>query len=152
MINDLSALILLILRVLLALSLYAFLAWGLVLIWQDIKVQSQQTLTRKAPAIRLRYRLPDENEEESRFNIPEVTVGRDQVCNFHIANETVSSKHARFYFEHKQWWVEDLGSKNGTKLNDNLLLAPTVITKGDLIQCGEAAITLIEIEEQGEAS
>ena len=40
-------------------------------------------------------------------------------------------------FHHGQWWLEDLGSTNGTFLNKNQIAVPTVIITGDQIQMRE---------------
>jgi hypothetical protein len=43
--------------------------------------------------------------------------GRSDEANLVIREDTVSRKHARFYFARGRTWVRDLGSKNGTRVN-----------------------------------
>jgi pSer/pThr/pTyr-binding forkhead associated (FHA) protein len=63
----------------------------------------------------------------------------------------VSARHARLTFHHHQWWVDDLQSTNGTKLNDEPLRIPTVVANGDTIKCGQVDLTVI-IKDQAVAS
>jgi pSer/pThr/pTyr-binding forkhead associated (FHA) protein len=46
-----------------------------------------------------------------------------------------SAEHARFYWN-QGWWVEDLMSSNGTRVNDQLITEPTQLSPGDVIRVG----------------
>jgi pSer/pThr/pTyr-binding forkhead associated (FHA) protein len=70
----------------------------------------------------------------------EVTLGRDPVCDIPIFEDTVSARHARLTYHHGQWWVEDLGSTNGTRLNQEMITLPTVLTSGDDIGLGQTSL------------
>lgn len=48
---------------------------------------------------------------------PEVTIGRNPACDIHIDNLAVSNFHARISSEGEKFFVEDLGSLNGTFLD-----------------------------------
>jgi pSer/pThr/pTyr-binding forkhead associated (FHA) protein len=50
-------------------------------------------------------------------NQPEVAVGYDRSNDVAIAFEGVSRRHARISFDGKEYWIEDVGSANGTYLN-----------------------------------
>ncbi|HPC05151.1 MAG TPA: FHA domain-containing protein [Anaerolineaceae bacterium] len=131
-----SAALVLILRLLLALVLYAFLGYALYTLWRDLKVTSLLVATRKIPSMTL-SRLEQEPGEGKAFQVPEVMIGRDPSSDYPIQDETVSSRHAKLSYHHNQWWVEDLTSTNGTFLNDERLSTPTVIISGDLLRCGK---------------
>src|SRR5438067_2527562 len=47
-----------------------------------------------------------------------MTVGRASACNIRIADAGVSSKHAKIWCEDGQYFLMDLGSTNGTFVND----------------------------------
>jgi pSer/pThr/pTyr-binding forkhead associated (FHA) protein len=64
------------------------------------------------------------------------------LCDIPLPDETVSARHARLTYHHGQWWLEDLGSTNGTHLNDELLSVPTVLTSGDEIRCGNSRLVV----------
>lgn len=140
--NDFFGLVLSILRLLLALSLFAFLGWSLLLIWRDIHSQTQQIQKRQQPSISLTYQTGSGKLEAERFFNSQIYIGRDPICEFHTPNETVSSRHARLFFEHGQWWIEDLDSRNGTYLNELPVTSAIVLTNGDHIRCGEIVFTL----------
>jgi pSer/pThr/pTyr-binding forkhead associated (FHA) protein len=47
-----------------------------------------------------------------------ITIGRASACNIRIADAGVSSKHAKIWCEDGQYFLMDLGSTNGTFVND----------------------------------
>jgi pSer/pThr/pTyr-binding forkhead associated (FHA) protein len=73
---------------------------------------------------------------------PSATIGRDPSCEFLVADETVSARHALLSYHHAQWWLEDLGSRNGTRLNQVAVQAPTALARGDQIRCGDALLVV----------
>ncbi|RME91447.1 MAG: FHA domain-containing protein [Anaerolineae bacterium] len=137
-----SATALLILRILLALSLYMLLGWALWLLWRDIRQQGALLAGRKAPSITLTVQRPGAPPQSFRFEQVEITLGRDPNCEVPLDDGTVSARHARLAYHHGQWWLEDLGSTNGTLLNGELLTTPTVVISGDEIRCGQTTLTL----------
>lgn len=66
------------------------------------------------------------------------TVGRARECDFVIDSPDVSRLHAQFEFDHQQVYVTDLGSTNGTYLNNHPLNANelTKLRAGDEINVG----------------
>ncbi|MFC1936136.1 FHA domain-containing protein [Chloroflexota bacterium] len=136
-----SGVILVILRLALALALYAFLAWAMLLIWRDLKATGEKQ-PRKIRAIILNFNPVPGTPGSLRFTQQQVFVGRDPICECRVTNETVSIKHARLYYEHGQWWLEDLGSRNGTHLNEIEIETPTVLMENDLVRCGEVTFTV----------
>ncbi|HEX2981812.1 MAG TPA: FHA domain-containing protein [Anaerolineaceae bacterium] len=128
--------VILILRLLMALALYAFLAAAIYTIWRDLRAQAEAVSVRQIPALLLRHQAnPPEQPRE--FKSPEVVIGRDPSCELIIANETVSAHHARLSYHHNQWWLEDMQSTNGTFLNDERVYTPIVVISGDELRCGE---------------
>ncbi|MBX3048791.1 MAG: FHA domain-containing protein [Anaerolineales bacterium] len=137
--ENLSAYILLALRLLMAAALYSFLGWGFYTLWRDLRQQAKQTIEQRAPSL-LAVLL--EGEEALRFTAPEITIGRHPSCEWLLGDDTVSSQHARLSFHHDQWWLEDLGSRNGTRLNGEPLSAPVVLADQDQIFCGQVGFTI----------
>jgi pSer/pThr/pTyr-binding forkhead associated (FHA) protein len=132
--------ILLILRGILAVSLYAFLGFALYLLWQDLRQQSRLVASRRPPAITL-LRVSEE-EVPVHFNLPVVVIGRELSCDCVLDHSTVSGQHTRLAYRQGQWWVEDLRSTNGTFLNQNPVTFPMVITSGDEIRCGQESLII----------
>ena len=142
-----TAPLLLALRVLLSLSLYAFLIFTLVLLWRGIKDQGNLLATRRIPPIRLILMHDTESSRQFYFNQPEITVGRDPGCDCQVDEDTVSARHARLSYHHTQWWIEDLHSTNGTLLNGEPLETPTVLTADDEISFGKVRVSIhLEID------
>jgi len=137
-----SAPFVLALRVLLALSLYAFLGWTLYTIWRELRSQGTLLAARKIPGISLNIQIGDEPSTRRYFTQSEILLGRDTHCDIPLRDDTVSVRHARLSHHHGQWWLEDLGSTNGTLLNKDKVSIPTVIINGDQVECGKASIKI----------
>jgi pSer/pThr/pTyr-binding forkhead associated (FHA) protein len=137
-----SAAVVLTLRILLAVSLYAFLGWALLTIWRELRAQGTLLAARKIPGINLNMKIGEQPPLQRYFTQPEILLGRDTHCDIPLLDDTVSVRHARLAYHHGQWWLEDLGSTNGTRLNKEKVSIPTVVISGDEIECGKASITL----------
>ena len=140
-----SATILLIIRLAMALALYGFLGWAVWILWRDIKRQNDLMAARRIPELKLTKQV-ETGEVSYEFSKPDLVVGRDQTCDLILDDKTVSAEHARFSYHHGNWWVEDLLSRNGTLLNLELLSTTTVVVSGDEIQVGQVIIH-VEIGE-----
>ena len=60
-----------------------------------------------------------------------------------INDDFASTHHARFQAAHGLWYVEDLGSKNGTWLNGRRIHAAQRLKKGDKIKIGHTVVTVV---------
>jgi pSer/pThr/pTyr-binding forkhead associated (FHA) protein len=134
-----SGIIFLILRLLLALALFAFLGYVLWTLWRDLGRQDEILESRRLPPMKVS--LADGSRRL--FSTREMLIGRDPVCEMVLDDPTVSNRHARLSYHHGQWWLEDLKSTNGTFLNDEPVVAPLVVTSGDVVRCGQVGLTLI---------
>jgi pSer/pThr/pTyr-binding forkhead associated (FHA) protein len=68
----------------------------------------------------------------------ELTVGRAAGCQVALADDTfVSQLHARLFRKEGRYFVEDLGSTNGTFLNRKQVSAPVALRRGDRLQVGK---------------
>lgn len=137
-----SGTVVLVLRLLMAASLYIFLGWGVWTLWKSIQTQANGLASRRVPGISLGVQKINSPPTVLHFNQAEILIGRDSHCDIHIEDETASTRHARLTFHHGQWWLEDLGSTNGTQLNDEALTIPTVVISGDQIHCGKTILTI----------
>lgn len=137
-----SGIVLLVLRGGMTIALYAFLGWALWLLWQDLRNQPTNFGVQHIAPFRIKIVVGDNSRIQS-VSSAEFIIGRDPNCDCVIDSKTVSTQHARLSFDRGQWWVEDLASTNGTLLNQATVSAPTVVTPGDQLRCGEA-ILLVE--------
>ncbi len=137
-----TAIVVLVLRIGLAVLLYAFL-WRVVqTLWQDLKGQSTFLLSQKTPGILVNAQTEGGAELNYHFRQTEIIIGRGTNCDIALKDEALSARHARLSFHHGQWWLEDLGSTNGTFLNKDRIKVPTVIITGDQFQCGNTFFSL----------
>ena len=63
-----------------------------------------------------------------------VVIGRESTCEIVIPDRQISRFHARLTLTPEGIILEDLGSKNGTHHNGNLLAAPVMLQDGDKVQ------------------
>jgi len=82
------------------------------------------------------------NQRDQSFDLDqEVTLGRSPSCDISFVDDTyASSIHARVYPRNGDVFVEDLGSRNGTFLNEEPLDGPTAIERGDLLRVGSTVL------------
>jgi len=70
------------------------------------------------------------------------TMGRGVECELRLDDTYISQQHARIFDRGGNWYVEDLGSTNGTFVNDQKLVAPAMLTPGDKIRVGTTIVEL----------
>src|SRR4051812_25053700 len=72
-----------------------------------------------------------------------VDIGREPSLPLHLDTDTqVSRRHARISVQNGQVVVEDLGSTNGTYVNDQPIGSPRALTPGDKVRIG---LTVLEL-------
>lgn len=131
--------LLVILRVLIALTLYAFL--GLIFYYQRRELRSISRMAEEAPAACL-IRVAEDSETES-YPLRMVNlIGRAVDNTISIEDKTLSAHHCRLSRLGGQWWLEDLDSRNGTLVNELSVEEPLVVTYGDMITMGRVAFRL----------
>jgi pSer/pThr/pTyr-binding forkhead associated (FHA) protein len=69
-------------------------------------------------------------------------VGRAPECEIRVTDTYASQQHARLFGRQGGWYVEDLGSTNGTFVNDQRLAAPAMVQPGDRIRVGTTMLEL----------
>ena len=138
-----SGIILLVLRIAMTLALYALLGWILWLMWRTLKQETLFLSTRKTAPLALELDAPQAVPQVFYFSEGDVVIGRDPDCECVLNDETISARHVRFAYHHNQWWVEDLGSRNGTGLNGAPLTTPTILMHGDTVKCGKTILKVI---------
>jgi pSer/pThr/pTyr-binding forkhead associated (FHA) protein len=140
------ATLVLLLRLALAIALYAFLGWALWNLLREFKQQGDKLAARKQPAISLIIKMEQGQENMRQFSQPQVMIGRDTKCDLSMMDEALSAHHARLTHHHGQWWLEDLNSTNGTFLNREKLTTPAVVITGDHFKCGNTVFQ-IQVED-----
>jgi pSer/pThr/pTyr-binding forkhead associated (FHA) protein len=134
--------VLLFLRLLLALSLLVFLGWVIWVFWRELQTNTALIASRRIPPLSLWVLRPGQEPGEQAISQAECIIGRDPTSEIFLEDETISAHHARLTYHHNQWWLEDLRSTNGTKLNGELISTPTVVIPGDVVTLGEVVLRL----------
>ena len=71
-----------------------------------------------------------------------VVVGRSPDCSLVLDDDYASGRHARLFPRDGRWWVEDLGSTNGTLLGRDPLGAPAPVQAGSQLRIGRTVLEL----------
>jgi hypothetical protein len=73
----------------------------------------------------------------------EMVIGRSGSSDVIINDSFASTRHARLYIKDGQYWLEDLGSTNGTFLNGVQLKKPVVLADGDGLKVGSVTFRFV---------
>ena len=65
-------------------------------------------------------------------------IGRHPDCQIAVVQASVSGKHAAIHVEADGFYIEDVGSRNGTFVNKEQVTVRTKLTHNDMIQFGDA--------------
>jgi pSer/pThr/pTyr-binding forkhead associated (FHA) protein len=136
--------LLLALRILLALLLYAFLAAVVVLLWRDLRREE-----RRAEVIQPKGRAVVVRSGDEQLAVgtvlslqPVTSVGRATGNTIRIPDAYASAHHALLAWREGQWHLEDRNSRNGTLLNESRIGHGTVVRTGDVIGIGRTELKL----------
>jgi hypothetical protein len=135
--------VMLLLRALLALLLYGFLAALFWMLWQDVRATAGRAAARTRRLGRLlvlESALPGLPAGTEFPLLPITSLGRAATNTATLPDDTTSLEHALLHLRDGQWWLEDLGSRNGTRLNDVGIQAPAPIMAGDVIGVGRVML------------
>ena len=136
--------VLLILRILLALLLYAFLAAVFVMLWRDLQqATAGREATRPGGQLVVLQTTDDTLAAGTAFSLQPVTsIGRSPNNTISIPDTYASAQHTLLTWREGQWWLEDRDSRNGTLLNGARISGPTVVSAGDVIGVGRTQLKL----------
>jgi len=136
-----SAVLVLFVRIIIAVCLYVFAGYAIYTLWKELKYANERRIAEIIPSISINYL--DSAEQTTTFSQNEITMGRETSNDLIISDETVSSHHAKLSHRHRQWWLEDLQSTNGTFLNNERIYTPTVIVSGDEVILGNVSLLIM---------
>lgn len=136
-----NAILVFVLRLVLVLFSYIFLAWIVYTIFTDLRSGISHKENKIVPLIILEAQIENENLTK-RFRQKEIILGRDPSADFPLKNETISLRHCKISYHNKQWWVEDLESTNGTSLNNDPIKKETILTNDDKLLLGKVEILI----------
>jgi pSer/pThr/pTyr-binding forkhead associated (FHA) protein len=71
-----------------------------------------------------------------------IQIGRADACHIRLDDTYISQFHARIFPRDGAWYVEDLGSTNGTYLNQRKLTGASEVRAGDTLRMGKTTMEL----------
>lgn len=71
-----------------------------------------------------------------------ILLGRGTDASIRLDDDYVSTRHARFATNGEQWFVEDVGSTNGTYLGSQRITSPVPIGIGIQVRLGKTVVEL----------
>ena len=85
------------------------------------------------------------------FDLPkgEVVIGRSPDCQVTIEDPLISRQHARLVIDDESATLEDLNSRNGSRLNGERLRALQKLEDGDRIRLGAQELLFYQVKEEG---
>lgn len=71
-----------------------------------------------------------------------ITIGRSPSCTLVLEDSYASSRHARIFPKDGTWWLEDLGSTNGTTLAGQSVTGTAELSVGVPVRIGQTTLEL----------
>jgi len=144
-------------KICLLIVLYLFFLRVLRAVWAELKEPKPAVVASPAPSApappavapppqparaHLVVVAPEEQRGRSYELVDELTVGRAAGCHIALEDRFTSQLHARMFRRDDQLFIEDLGSTNGTFLNDDKVSGPALLKKGDHVRIGNVVMEL----------
>jgi pSer/pThr/pTyr-binding forkhead associated (FHA) protein len=105
-------------------------------------VAGQPDATIAAEGVKAQQIIIDSADQTHVFH-SDFTAGRQGTLP--IRDEHASSHHCLFQSAHGLWYVEDLGSTNGTYLNGRRVITAQRLKKGDKVRIGHSTVTVVSV-------
>ena len=130
--------------------IYLFIFSVIGLIYMDIKRMGKNERSKAATGssekndngavlktVKGRYATEAKMKSKYRVNREGAIVGRGKDCDVRVNHSFVSTEHFQVWYDEGDWYIGDMGSKNGTYLNGSKLKKVKTIESGDEISFGE---------------
>ncbi len=98
---------------------------------------------RRSGALELEFIEPEERAGERIAVDVAVVIGRGADCDVSLADTYLSTRHARIAKDGADLTIEDLGSTNGTYVNEELLRGRALLERGDVVQVGGVLLEVV---------
>ncbi|MEO0323730.1 MAG: GGDEF domain-containing protein [Myxococcota bacterium] len=78
----------------------------------------------------------------------DVVIGRGRDATLRVDDRGLSRRHVRIRRQEERFWIEDLGSTNGTFLNGDRVLMPSPLSDGDRVQAGKNTLLCFQLQDE----
>lgn len=130
------------------LVLYSFLGVLLLVVWRDLRAAAEQPTSKRRKTHAPGY-LRVVNQGTTTFAAgdllplqPVTAAGRELSNDIVLSDSFASANHALFTYRQGCWWLEDLGSRNGTTVNGSRIQRPVPLDLGDIVGIGQVLLKL----------
>ncbi|MFQ5858816.1 MAG: FHA domain-containing protein, partial [Anaerolineae bacterium] len=137
------------LRLVLIIGLYLFLLAVVAVAWRELRASARVGTPAATEHITGRHVLVVVDPGDTPLRAgdtfplrPVTSLGRDMANTIVLPDHGASAEHALISSRDGHWWLEDLGSTNGTFLNGVRLSTPAIIAPGDVIRVGHVQLKL----------
>ena len=89
---------------------------------------------------------PADEPYDLKASAESLVVGRSSRADLVIADRALSREHARIFKASQGWFVEDLGSRNGTFMNGERVRQIHSVAPGDVLALGGSLVRILEVE------
>jgi hypothetical protein len=96
----------------------------------------KRTRRKRTGTLALKFVEPSDREGQRIDVDVALTIGRNDDCDVSLSDTYLSSRHARFSNDDGDLSIEDLGSTNGTYVNQELVDGRVHLERGDIVQVG----------------
>jgi pSer/pThr/pTyr-binding forkhead associated (FHA) protein len=103
-------------------------------------------MTNDVAMLVIRSGMPNRVGEEVLLTQDVTTLGRAPSCQIVISSDFASRRHAQIIKRDQGYWIKDLGSKNGTLLNNELLSGEVLLSDGAEIRIGDMVFAFVDTE------
>ncbi|MBN1937044.1 MAG: FHA domain-containing protein [Anaerolineae bacterium] len=138
-----------ILRIAGAALLYLFMTVAVLVVWRDGRIAARQVAQQREAEAKPLGRLVVVEAGKTgwthgeAFTLAAATrLGRAPANTVIVEDAFASSEHALLAFRSGRWWLQDLGSRNGTLLNEERLNTTAIVSTGDVIGIGEVRLRI----------
>lgn len=127
--------------------LYVIIYYALKIMYKDVKTGNKKRInSRKAHGLEV-VETVAESELKPESIIPirgAITIGRKEDNSIVLNDQFVSSHHAKLFVRNDEFYLEDLGSTNGTYVNDNKIQGRIRLKVEDEIRLGSTIFKVID--------